>query len=478
MAARRLILAVTILCAASLTTVAWSQSTASKGAALFSSYDVMALRLEAPLNDLFSHAGREDDYSVLGTLGYTAGGQERNIENVEVSLRGHTSLAATECTFPKLKLRFSSASATDGTPFSGAASLKIGTHCGESTDDSVTAKYGRLASEASPHREAFVYRLLDTLGIATLKARPARITYVYTDAKDGQTPDQKQPLARNAMLLENDDAMVERLGGVRQIEEAAFTNARDQFAPADTIAVALAEAMIGNFDWCLKMTPRDAYRCNARHPLWNIIAVVDQSGRARPAPYDFDVSGIVAGKHRWFADVYNEAFVPSRSHPVVEVLGQVQRTRTLFARPDLDAVRARFVERKSNVYAALSAATMDAAGKQVAKQYLDGFFDAIGSDEAFYRPAVVAPNTVPYGDSGRTKPVCAARGAIPIGTIVSEPAATEGQMIQVTLLDVTWHWGPPTKCPAVHQSSVWIDSSAVSREYPPATAKPSAAVRP
>lgn len=478
MAARRLVLAVAILCAAVFTTIAWSQSTAPKGPALFSSYDLMNLRLEAPLNDLFAHAGREDDYSVLGTLGYTAGGEERKIENVEISLRGHTSLAATECTFPKLKLRFSSESVLDGTPFNGAASVKVGTHCGESTDDSVTAKYGRLPSEASPHREAFVYRLLDTLGIPTLKARPARITYVYTDAKDGQTPNQKQPLVRNAMLLESDDAMVARLGGVRQIEEAAFTNARDQFTPADTIALGLAEAMIGNFDWCLKMTPRDTYRCNARHPLWNIIAVVDQSGRARPAPYDFDVSGIVAGKHRWFADVFNEAFVASRSHPVVEVLGQVQRTRTLFGRSDLDAVRARFVEKKSDVYRALTAATMDAAGKQVAKQYLDGFFDAIGSDEAFYRPVVVAPNTLPYADSGRTKQACPARGAIPIGTVVSEPAATEGQMMQVTLLDVTWHWGPPTKCPAVHQSAVWVDSSAVSRDYPSATDKRSAAIRP
>ena len=32
-------------------------------------------------------------------------------------------------------------------------SLKIGTHCGESADDTVTAKYGRLPNENAAHRE-------------------------------------------------------------------------------------------------------------------------------------------------------------------------------------------------------------------------------------------------------------------------------------------------------------------------------------
>jgi hypothetical protein len=329
----------------------------------------------------------------------------------------------------------------------------------------VTAKYGRLPNEQSPHREAFVYRLLDAVGIPTLKARPARITYAYTDARPGQTPDQQQPIARNALLLENTDGAVARLGGSREIEETAFTNARDQFTVSETAALAFAEAMIGNFDWCLKMTPRDAYRCNARHPLWNVIAVAGSSGSARPVPYDFDVSGMVAGRHRWFADVYNEAFVPSRSHPAIEVLGQVQRTRMLFDRADLDAARARFMHKKQNAYAALAAAALDATGKQVVKQYLDSFFEAIGSDESFYRPVVVARDTLPYADASRAKAVCTAQGAIPVGTPVSDPQQTSGQMIQVMLLDVTWHWAPPAKCAVVHEGPVWIDGSAVSRDF-------------
>jgi hypothetical protein len=475
MTVRRLVLAAAIVWTA-YTTATSTQAPQPQAAGLFSSHDVVAFKLTAPLNELFAHATRrgEEDYSVLGTLAYKAGGQERTIEKVEVSLRGHTSRATTECTFPKLKLKFSAESALDGSPFAGTASLKVGTHCGESNDGTVTAKYGRLANEASPHREAFVYRLLDAVGIPTLKARPARITYVYADAKPGQTPDQQQPIERNGMILENTDSLVARLGGTREIEEEAFNNARDQFTPADTASLALAEAMIGNFDWCLKMTPTDAYRCDARHPLWNIIAVAGANGRVRPAPYDFDVSGMVVGRHRWFADVYNEAFLPSKSHPAIEVLGQVQRTRSLVGRADLDEARARFMEKKKAAYDTLAAATLDNGGRQIAKQYLDSFFEAIGSDEAFYRPVVVAPKTLPYADSAKTKPVCAARGAIPVGTTVSEPVETDGSMMKVMLLDTQWHWAPPTKCDAVHTAPVWVDSTAVSPDYPPASVKPTA----
>ena len=39
--------------------------------------------------------------------------------------------------------------------------------------------------------------------------------------------------------------------------------------------------------------------------------------------YDFDVSAMVTGRHSWFKNVFNEAFVPSRSHAEIEVLAQI-----------------------------------------------------------------------------------------------------------------------------------------------------------
>jgi len=434
---------------------------------LFSSSDVLAFRLTAPFNQLFATADDDSNLAVTGTVTYGPAGRETNIEGVKVSLRGHTSREGRECTFPKLKLQIPADHLAADSPFAGTSVVKIGTHCGESSDDTITAEYGRLPNERAAHREAFVYRLLDIFGVATLEARPARISYIYADARPSQTPDQRQPIVRDAFLLEDTDEAVKRLGGKSQVGEDTFTNARDRFAPSDTATVTFAEAMLGNFDWCLRMTPQDTYRCNGRHPLWNVLAVVDASGRARPLIYDFDVTGMVAGGHRWFADVYNEAFLPSHSHPAIEVLGQIERTRSLFGRGDLNAVRARFMEKKSAAYAALAAAAIDPAGKRRIQEYLDGFFDAIGSDEAFYRPVVVARGSMPYATASRSDVVCTDKGAIPVGTVVTDALQQTNRMIQVVVLDSLWHWGPPTKCAAIHAGAVWIDSNTVSRDYPP-----------
>ena len=457
-----------LLAVVALTTLALQAraAPAEPTSSLFSSYEVLALKLAAPFNDLFAHARTPTsaEYAVTGTLTYTDGGREVTVDGVKVSVRGNTSRRETECAFPKLKVQFPAGAPASGL-LSGITSLKIGTHCGESDGASLTAKYGRLSNQQSPLREAFVYRLLESVGVPTLKARPAKVTYVYADARPGQSPPQEQPIVRNAMLLEDVDEAVKRFGGVREIEEKAFTNAKAQFAAADTARIALAEAMIGNFDWCLKMTADDAYRCNARHPLWNIIAAVSADGKARPLMHDFDVSGMVAGSHGWFKTVFNEAFVPSRSQTEVEVLAQVQRTRALFNRAELDAARADFVKRKSDAYRALAGATIDAAGKHRAQEYLDAFYTAIGSDDAFYRPVVTAEGARLYADKDRAA-VCSSRGVIPMGTPVSAPLQTEGTVMQVHVLDAFWYWAEPARCPAVREGPVWIDADAVSKDFP------------
>jgi hypothetical protein len=443
--------------------------------ALFSSHDVVALTLSAPFNELFQYARGEESYEVTGTVVYADAGRAVTIDGATFSLRGHTSIRENECAFPKLKIEFPPEAGTggaDGTLFAGLKSIKLGTHCGESTDDSVTPKYGRLPNEQAPLRETAVYRLLDALGVPTLKARAARVSYKYTDAQPGRTPDQQQPIVRNAMLLESDSAALKRLGATGELTEAQFTNARERFTPEDTAALAFAEAMIGNFDWCLRMFKGDAYRCDARHPLWNITAALGADGRARPVMYDFDVSGMVAGRHRWFKDVFNTAFVASGSPVEVEVLSQVQRTRTLFNRGVLDAARHRFAERKADAYRVVESATLDSQGRQQIKQYLDAFYAAIGSDEAFYRPVVVAKGTMAFADAAGATAVCSASGAIPVGTPASAPIEKSGQRIKVMLLDALWHWAPPIKCDAVHTGAVWIDASAVSSDFPAPPSKP------
>jgi hypothetical protein len=137
---------------------------------------VVTLRIEAPFDELFESSQRDPDHIVSGTLTESGG----KIVPVKISVRGHTSRRESECTFPKLKVE-----RPDGTQ------LKVGTHCGEATSNALTAKYGRLPNERSPWREAAVYRILDALGVLTLQAKPARITYLTsspTRARSSATP--------------------------------------------------------------------------------------------------------------------------------------------------------------------------------------------------------------------------------------------------------------------------------------------------
>src|SRR5262245_1086219 len=438
---------------------------------LFSSHDALSLRLEGPFNQLFARVAQnqkkiDPSSAVTGKLTITEHGHDTVIDGVQIAVRGHTNRRPGECAFPKLKVTAPSSQPTARAVLGGQMVLKIATHCGEAPGETISRKYGRLQNEHSPLREAFAYRLLEAVGVPTLRARLARITYVYTDPKSTEMPDQRQPFVRNAFIIEDDDDAVARLGGTRQIKERSFTNAHDQFTAFDTAVAALGQAMIGNFDWCLKMTRDDAYRCNARHPLWNVLAVVGADGRTRPVIYDFDVSGIVTGHHWWFKDVYNGAFLVSKSHPAVEVVGQVQRTRTLFGRQDLDEARAHFMRKKSDAYRVLESSKLDPTGRRVAREYLDAFYNEIGSDDVFYRPAVVVGGLRLYSDASQMNTVCSAMGPVSVGTVVSEPLDTTDSMMRVIVLDTVWQWATPKPCAAIHDGPVWIRRAGVSRDYP------------
>ncbi len=428
------------------------------GGALFSSYSRVDFSLKAPLQELFAVAQEDDDYAVAATVTYTDGsGRTISIDGVEVSVRGRTSKRESECSFPKLKLRFKDPDAAASSIFSGIKAVKIGTHCGERPDGDLTERFGRWANEKEPLREAFVYRLLNTLQVRSFKARPARITYI---------DESERPLVRNAMLLEDDREAMARLGGTREIDPADFKSADRQFAPEDTAKLAFAEAMLGNFDWCLKFTADDTYRCDARRPLWNIVAFAADNGPAIPLLYDFDVAGIIVGRHTWFSNLFYGGFLESGSAPAVEVLSQVQHTRALFPRALLDSTRRHFVERKAEGFRALEQSEIDAGGRSIASTYLNAFYRDIESDDAFYAPVVVRGTTI-YRDADKTTPACGEHSTAPPGTLVGRTLETAGDMIKVPVLDVQWRWAPPIKCDAVHRGPVWLDRSAVGTDYPP-----------
>jgi hypothetical protein len=434
---------------------------AARDEGLLANDDIIAIRLEAPFDELFARAKHEPDYAVDGTMVIADERQPGIPVPVTIGLRGNTSRRESECTFPKLKVKVRGNDLLPG----NLRTLKIGTHCGEAKGDDLTARFGRLPNERSPWREAAVYRILRTLDVPTLLSRPARITYAYSP--NGDTATSREPVTRNALLLEDDDDAIARFGGHGDIAPDQFTTADALFSADDGAALAFGEALAGNFDWCVKFFAEDQYRCDARRKLWNVIAARTASGKARPILYDFDVSGMVTGSHRWFGSVFNADFVPSKSPREVEVVSQLQRTRSLFTRGQLDATRRRFLDRRDAAYRALEAAPLDPSGRRHLTEYMDAFFGEIGSDENFYRPVVARPNTTIRAEPNPAAPgVCTERGPVPIGTPVSPPLETRGPMIKVVVLDALWHWGPSAECSAVLNGAPWIEADAISRDYP------------
>jgi hypothetical protein len=413
---------------------------------LLSGTGSLALTLNAPLRDLFAKGAENENYSVAGTLSYKDPGSGDDVKrDVQVSVRGHTSRRETECSFPKLKLKFK-----------GGGGLKIGTHCGEAPGDTLTAKYGRLANEKSPMREALAYRLLQAAGVPTLRTRPASVTYL----DQGQAP-----LTRRALLVEDDGEAMKRMNGTAEIPLETFGSVRTRGASADAGRIALGEAMIGNFDWCLKFAPDDIYRCNEPQPLWNVLAFDRRGGKTGLLVKDLDLAGVVVGRHIWFKTIFNPAFVPSQSEVEIEVLSQVQRTRSLFPRAELDGLRRSFMQRKPAVYAALDQSEADAKGHETARAYLDNFFTDIADDQTFYRPVVTRNDVQVYVDPERTREACRAKDVMRPGTPVNE-VQRSGPMSQVIILDAMWRWTADQRCETVQRGPVWIQSDAITRDYP------------
>ncbi|HTM25315.1 MAG TPA: hypothetical protein VL225_08985 [Vicinamibacterales bacterium] len=404
------------------------------------------LTLVAPLNELFQKDSGNEEYGVRGTLSYKdPDGRDVALPDVTVSVRGHTS--ETECSFPKLKLKAK-----------GSGSLKIGTHCGEEPDDALSKKYGRLTNEKSPLREALAYKLLEALEVPALRTRPARITYVDSSASAAA------PLVRNAILVEDDADAMKRAGGTTELSMETFGDVRKRSASHDAARIVFGEALIANFDWCLKFSPDDAYRCNEQKPLWNLLAFDRGGGQAALMMKDLDLAGIVVGTHPWFSSIFNPAFVPSKSEVDVEVISQVQRTRSLYSRADLDALRRDFAGRKAAVYAVVDKADVDSRGREIARAHVDAFFGAI-ADEAFYRPVVATRDVQLYVDAAGTKEACGPKDTVDVGTPVNV-LQQSGSMSQVVVLDALWRWGPKNQCAAVEKGSVWIRSDAISSDYP------------
>jgi hypothetical protein len=405
------------------------------------------LRLEVPFDKLIvpdqDGTGAKDGVEVDGTLTAPSLGLSQPLK-LKVKTRGNTSLLKGECdSFPKLKFTLSEPPA--GSAFAGNRAFKVATHCGE-LPPSERTKFGRVANEVAPWREAAVYQMLGALGLAVPRTRPVTITYVDTSAGNKE-------LLRKAALIEDVGDVAKRLGGKEIFvvdSDAAASDPRAagsaetaKMDPVEIALVHLGEALVGNEDFRLLREP-ETWLLGPDSPeaqsfFWNMKAIALPDGKERPVPVDFDLAMIVApltGK-AFFPDTFkgDDAQGANLQGQYEVLMGG--RTRSERSVLDQALARVRAPETRAAIQQVVSASWLDDEGRAAASKLFASFVDTTGADDRYYGEVVTQSGFDILREDGTSDDTCLTN-EIPIGSPIHRWGVTNDKLglEQVSIMDV------------------------------------------
>ena len=265
---------------------------------------------------------------------------------IEVKTRGIFRLKKSTCSFPPFRLVFPS-EGTEGTIFYGQDKVKLVTHCRDRDD-----------YEQNVLEEYLAYRIYNLLTDISFRVRPARITYVDSRGED-------DPVTRMAFLIEDEDAMADRLGGMIMDVPGAPPS---DFQQDQVALMYVFHFMIGNTDWAMS-------------PFHNLKAL----GVGRdyyPVPYDFDWAGLV--------DASCAGPNPKIAHLIDNVRERLYWGACNDA-IDYQAVFALFDEKRDSVLALpQSVPELSERNQRSAVRYLEDFYEIIDSERDSRRQIVNA----------------------------------------------------------------------------------------
>ncbi len=212
--------------------------------------------IRLPIDSLLAH--KNTDRSFKGTFVYRDQNGQQLEKTISIKPRGKS--RRRHCTFPPLRLKFSKNDLEHRGLREKHRSLKLVTHCNltDAANDNVLKEY-------------LVYKMYNTITPNSLNVRLLKIKYLDTDS-----PNQ---LEYYGFLLEDIDALAERLGGV---ESNTYGKTISEFEPNNVSNFTVFQFMIGNEDW----------EINARRNLRYIH--LEKENQFLLIPYDFDMTGLVA----------------------------------------------------------------------------------------------------------------------------------------------------------------------------------------
>jgi hypothetical protein len=307
---------------------------------LFTSNEPIEFVLEANWDELDGDRSQESEEWPGRVLWTGPDGRETAIP-IEVKTRGFFRLQRSTCFFPPLRLDFPG-EGTEGTVFQGQDKLKLVTHCRDRDN------YVQNVLE-----EYLAYRIYNLLTDISFRVRLARITYV--DSKG-----EEDPVTRLAFLIEDEDAMADRLGGMIMDVPGAPPS---HFQQDQAALMYVFQFMIGNTDWAMLQ-------------FHNLKAL----GVGRdyfPVPYDFDWSGLV--------DAPYAGPNPMIAHIIDNVRERLYMGMCNDA-IDYPAVYARFDEEREAILALpRSIPGLSEGNQRTAVRYLETFYEIIDSEAAARR---------------------------------------------------------------------------------------------
>jgi len=238
---------------------------AAESAPLFASHDLLSLTLEADFHTIRREdRSDEDSEERPAVMRWTNPDGSTEAQDIQIQTRGNFRLATRNCDFPPLRINVKKG-AVEGTLFEGQDKLKMVVAC----------KLGQEYWQQYVLAEYLVYRMFNLFTPLSFRVRLARVTYVDTSGED-------DTFTRYAFLIEDDDAMAARNGGVKMNWDS---ESGAQFNPAllearQAILIDVFQFMIGNTDWSgVEMHNMELFH---RPP-----------GSYATVPYDFDFSGII-----------------------------------------------------------------------------------------------------------------------------------------------------------------------------------------
>jgi hypothetical protein len=377
---------------------------------------------------------------------------ERNFTG-QLRARGMSSALEGEGDFPKLKIEIHKGVDRKNSLFVKDREFRINTHV-STHPESERTEMGRLNDERAPYREALAYDWSRIIGMPTIGYRRAEIA--YQDSGTGEK------FVRKALLLEKDKSFGERYGAkVLSLDEFAAEQ-ETRISAQDSALFHLFHALIGNKDFILRVSREPRREDN---PIWgcgNCLVLEKPDGSRTVAPYDFDLSTLMAG----------EAKIEGQ-HAIFREFGFTDETSSFLARAitslkarhpegEVRAALSRILSKGAQLKAAAESAALDDSGRAIALRHLDRFSSL--TEAILDLPVIAAPGIPLFRDSvgpaSKMRPLPSGGEAfLRPGTPVKVIRPENGRL-KVAVLDFHWDLEPDDTgigyIPANAPISTWV----------------------